>query len=289
MHLLIYNPVSGNSGDELVKIVNLFGQYNMQLQVALTQEHQPIVDILETYKNSVDTVVVAGGDGTISQVIDALKVLDMSASLLIYPRGTTNEYASTIGITKNTLEAYLKGECETKFVDLGSFNEDNMFTYSFVFGNFSHITYETPQWLKNRLGYIAYWIYGFMSLYILKLKRYRMKFEFNDEVLEGDFMFGSISNSHTLGRIINLNDVSFSDGLLELVIVSAPKSLRDIRYFLGDARTGENTSGLLIQKKVESVVVSSPKKHSWSADGEFSGRFDHLEVKVSKAALKIIK
>lgn len=288
MHLLIYNPVSGNSGDELKKITDLFQQYDVELKVVETSLDTSINEVLSIHYLDLECIVVAGGDGTISQVIDGIVLNNLDCNLLIYPRGTTNEYATNLSITKDVLESYLKGDSTVICVDVGVYNDTNFFTYSFIFGNFSHITYETPQWLKNRLGYVAYWIYGIASLYILKLKSYQMTFKFNNKTVSDKFLFGSVSNSDTLGKVIHLKDVSFKDGLLELFLIRVPRSFKEVRGFLYDSRTGKNTSNLIIEEKVERVEVSSPNKHSWSADGEFSGKFNELTIEVKQKGIRII-
>lgn len=286
MHLLIYNPVSGNSGDECEYLTRNLEKYKVDYKIVYTEESN-----LKNIKKSLSeasTVIVAGGDGTVSQVMNEMYQIDNKPNFLIYPRGTTNEYASSIGVSKNTFLDYLNNNYKCKSIDMGQYNNKGIFTYSMVFGNFSHIPYETPQWLKNKIGYVAYWLYGFMTLYILKLKQYQMTFKYHEKVIEGKFMFGSVSNSETLGRILKLNNVIYDDGLLELVLIRAPKSIKEVFYFLNDIRTGLNKSGLFVQEKISEISISSPREHSWSADGEFSGHYNNLKISVFPKSLKII-
>lgn len=288
MHLLVYNPVSGKEGDDLNYLKDLFSEKEIDLEILVTNDKNSINKYFNESSFNFTCVIVAGGDGTISQTIESLVLHDINTKVLVFPRGTTNEYASTMNITRDTVVNYLEGLYEIKYVDIGVFNKTQTFTYSLIFGNFTHVTYETPQWLKNKLGYIAYWVHGVFSLYFLKLKRYKMKFEYNEEIVEDKFLFGSVSNSETLGKVIHLDDVSYSDGLLELFLVKAPKSLKEIRRLLYDARTGQNTSGLFIKEKIEKISVESPKSHSWSADGEFSGSFSKLIIEIKKQAISIV-
>lgn len=288
MHLLIYNPVAGNGTDELDKIQNLFLKYNIKLETLVTSEHNNLTETLDTYTNKYEAIIVAGGDGTVSTVINFLVKYKVETKLIIYPKGTSNEYADNFEITKNTLTEYLLGKYTVNKVDVGMYNESNIFIYSFAFGNYSHIPYETPQWLKNRVGYFAYWMYAFLSLYFVRIKRYSINFEADDFELDEKVLFGSVSNSKTLGRVINLDDVVFDDGYLELFIVKSPKSFKEVIGFIHDARTGEDTSGLLIHRKIKSLNVTSDKLHSWSADGEYSGKFENITIKVLEGAITII-
>lgn len=288
MILLIYNPVSGMGDNDLENILELLNSNDKEYVLVQTEDDNTIKKLFSEEVLEYSAIIVVGGDGTVSQVIEAIVNNNIDVDLIVYPKGTSNEYAASLGVSKLTLSDYLQHKTSLLEVDLGRYGDDGVFTYSFVFGNFSHVPYETPQWLKNRLGYIAYWLYAFVTLYIFRLKRYKMRFEFNDKVVDGNFLFGSISNSETLGKVIRLNDVSFSDGLMEVFLVKAPGSLRELTRFLHDARTGNDTSGLIIREKVSYIGVNSPKKHSWSADGEYSGTFSSLSISVKEKAIRVV-
>lgn len=287
--LLIYNPVSGIAGDDYEAIVYTLHSKNVDFHSLVTEDENSVDEYLSSVSTEYHCIIAAGGDGTISQVIQAIVNYDLKSKLLIFPRGTTNEYAASLDVDKGTLQRYLDDDYSETCVDIGRFSNKGIFTYSFVFGNFSHVPYETPQWLKNKLGYVAYWLYGFVTLYIFRLKRYEMSFRYNNKVVEGKFLFGSVSNSETLGKVIQLSDVSYSDGLMEIFLVKAPSTFREVISFLHDARTGKYKSELFIHDKVTGVDVSSPNVHAWSADGEFSGSFDKLEIKVKCKAVYLIR
>ena len=288
MHLLIYNPVSGKDGNDLSYLESLLINNKIEYKLLVTIDEHSISDYFNENNYNYSCIIIAGGDGTISQTIRSVVLKNIKTNILVFPRGTTNEYASTLEINKDTIVKYFDNHYTFKAVDIGVFNDIDTFTYSLIFGNFTHVTYETPQWLKNRIGYFAYWVYGFFNFYVFKIKKYKMTFWFNGKKYDDEFLFGSISNSESLGKVIQLDDVSYSDGLLELILVKAPKTFKQFRMFLGDIRYNKNLSGLIIKDKVKDVKVKSLKKHSWSADGEFSGRFDEVNINIKEKAIKII-
>ena len=93
-----------------------------------------------------------------------------------------------------------------------AFNEDN-FIYVAAFGMFTDVSYETSQDLKNILGHLAYVMEG--AKRIFDVKTYHLCVEANGEVHEGDYIYGMITNSHSIGGFRNLvgNDVEMDDGL----------------------------------------------------------------------------
>ena len=56
-------------------------------------------------------------------------------------------------------------------VDIGLSNNDKIVSYALSFGNFTDVTYKTPQKLKNYLGYKAYILFGFLTFRRIKSVR----------------------------------------------------------------------------------------------------------------------
>ena len=64
------------------------------------------------------------------------------------------------------------------------------------------MSYQTNQELKNLLGHAAYILEGAKSL--LDLTAYEMRVEYEDIVLEGEFIFGMVTNSISVGGFKNI-------------------------------------------------------------------------------------
>lgn len=77
--------------------------------------------------------------------------------------------------------------------DVGVFGGDRYFTYVAAFGAFTDVSYETPQQSKQALGHLAYLLEGMNRL--PKLPHYRTRVEMDGEVVEGDYIFGGVTNS----------------------------------------------------------------------------------------------
>ena len=76
------------------------------------------------------------------------------------PAGTTNDFASSLHISKNMLEAADTVVNGVPFAcDVGVFNQD-YFVYIAAFGLFTDVSYETKQSMKNVLGHLAYILEG---------------------------------------------------------------------------------------------------------------------------------
>ncbi|AMC94031.1 hypothetical protein AOC36_08535 [Erysipelothrix larvae] len=287
--LVIFNPVSGKNSGDLDLIQSTLDDANKTYDLLKTKNEKSVEKYLKNHRDTYDVILVAGGDGTISQTIDAMIHYDIKASMCIYPKGSTNEFALALGITKDSLHNLANNTQEPLKIDIGAYNDNHSFIYSMTFGNFTHITYKTPQQLKNIFGHIAYWLYGIFTFYFLKIRTYDMKVTCDDEVYEGQFVFGGISNSNSLGTVIQLPEVSFNDGEFELMLIRKPKKHKDFRNLLLSLVMKQYDNELFIQTKGKDIRFESKREYSWNKDGEFAGRLNSLHVCVRKDYLTLYR
>ena len=82
----------------------------------------------------------------------------------------------------------------------------------------------TPQEKKNLLGHQAYMLEGVKSL--TNLKSYTMTVESDEMTLEGDFIFGMVTNTISVGGFKGLvaSNVRLDDGLFEVLLIRTPKT-----------------------------------------------------------------
>ncbi len=142
----------------------------------------------------VDVVVCSGGDGTLNETISGMMKLKKMPLLGYIPAGSTNDFATSLGIPKRMpLAAWDIVEGTPFAIDTGTFCEDMNFMYIAAFGAFTEVSYLTSQDRKNLLGHQAYMLEGVKSL--AGLKPYHMKVEWDGQVLEEDFAFGMVTNT----------------------------------------------------------------------------------------------
>ena len=208
------------------------------------------------------------------------------------PMGSTNDLAVTLGIpTKLNEAAELIASGHTNGYDVGDYN-GHQFSYVACFGPGTKISYSTPQKMKNLLGYSAYMINGFFLHLIPALadvKPRHIKIEYDGNVLEDDFYFGSFSNSTSVAGLFKFDkdDVKLDDGQFELLLVrklanplAAFNMLHRImkRDFDGDS---------LIYIKASEVKLTFEKPEIWTLDGECGGEATQVDLKVLHRAVNI--
>lgn len=288
--LMIVNPVSGRGilKQKLWKILELFSSADITTNIIFTKKSGDATEIAKNCSDDIETIVCAGGDGTLNEVISGLMQNPTPHKLGYIPVGTTNDLASSLGISKNPIEAtknIIAGHTEK--IDIGSFS-GRYFNYVASFGAFTEASYNTSQEAKNILGHFAYILEGIMSL--ANIRPYKVKFTFNDTVLEDDFIFSAISNTTSLGGVLKLKDtlVALNDGEFELLVVKNPTNIIQLQKILGEIMT-QNFSGDLVQLYHTShIVVESEDGFDWTLDGECHHGTKKEEIKNINKAIKLI-
>ena len=202
--LFIYNRHAGKNKTwaGLSNIINAMTEEDCLVTAYPTQYRGDAGEAIVRWSKDFDQVVVAGGDGTLSEAIAGAVRLDEQPIIGYIPVGTTNDFSKNLNLPLGDLTALaataVTGVPHTH--DLGRFNGQS-FLYVAAFGAFTEIAYSTPQKAKNLLGYNAYVLEVVKNL--ASIKPYHLKVEYDDKVIEGDFLYGMVSNTTSVGRFNN--------------------------------------------------------------------------------------
>lgn len=272
--LFIFNPHAGKGAikGQLPGVLDAFTKAGYLVTAYPTQSKGDAARVAAELGGQFDRVVCCGGDGTLSETISGLLTLDECPPLGYVPAGTTNDFSRNLHLPKNLEEAARTAVTgPVRRCDVGLFNQKN-FIYVAAFGAFTEVSYNTPQEFKNMFGHLAYVLEGIKSL--AAIKSYQVTIDHDGEVLEGEFIYGMVSNTISVGGFKGLptGEVCLDDGLFEVLLVRKPKTLAELQSI---------SSALLQQKKVEggAVVSFSASKLRftcqealpWTLDGEFGG------------------
>ena len=104
--LLIINPTSGRGiiKDYLLLIISQLSLAGYEVVVYPTKAKYDAVEKMKEARNY-DLVVASGGDGTLNEVITGLIQANANTPIAYIPTGTTNDFATTLGIPKNIPKA----------------------------------------------------------------------------------------------------------------------------------------------------------------------------------------
>ncbi len=276
----------------LFDIVNAFYSSGYEVSVAVSQKHNHAKEIAKEAlsKKQYDFLVCCGGDGTLNEVINGIMTSKNPVPIGYIPSGSTNDFASTAGLSKDIkkcAESIAKGQSVS--LDLGLFGSE-YFCYVASFGAFTQTSYQTPQANKNTLGHFAYILEGIKDL--TQIKPYHVKFTADGKVYEGDYLFGSISNTTSIGGFLKLNPslVKLDDGLFEVLLVKNPANPIDVQQLLlALANSDFSNNNLFEFFTASSVTVETKDAFDWSLDGEHTKGNEKIQIDNFKGAIKLIK
>jgi len=103
--LFVYNPTSGAGTivKKIPQIIKIFSNANYQTDLYPTKAKFDGKDkVIADYKEY-DRIVVAGGDGMLNELVNAIMSIDADIEVGYIPTGTTNDFAHTHKISKKIL------------------------------------------------------------------------------------------------------------------------------------------------------------------------------------------
>lgn len=288
--LLIINPHAGKmrANSSLFAILSELCAAGYEPTVYLTKCQGDATEKVKADGDQFGTIVCCGGDGTLNETINGLMALQTKPTVGYIPCGTTNDFASTLGLPTNIRKAAkVIAAGNEKTLDLGSFG-GRYFSYVASFGMFTQASYDTPQQVKNTLGHFAY-ILDAASL-LSKIKPYKIRCICDDYIDEGEFIFGGITNSTSLAGVIKLPSemVDLSDGMLEVFLLRQPKNPTELNDLLWavSAKDYENENIVMHHGRHIEIICDEPL--AFTLDGEFGGEITDVKIDCEKQALRII-
>ncbi len=292
--LLIVNPVSGTLGskDALFSALKVFCAEGWEVTTALTQfrGHATIL-AKHAAERGFEAVVCVGGDGTLNETISGIVGAREGILPLGYvPCGSTNDFAATLGISTDPEEAAKTiTRSEGVRLDLGRFSEEHYFSYIASFGAFTQASYSAPQDLKNIVGHMAYIIEGIKD--ISSITPYRVSVEAEGISCSGNYIFGSVSNTRSVGGIVKLkeDEIGLDDGLFEIILVKYPETPVDFSNLITGIFSSDFSSDVFEYFKASEVRFTMPRKLYWSLDGEKVRGETKVEIKNLHRILTLLK
>ena len=289
--LLIINPYSGKGQikNQLLDIIDQFIRAGFEVSVHITQEKGDAVKVSRKNATKYDLIVCSGGDGTFNELINGIMACEKKPYLGYIPAGTTNDFASSLGLSKNMQEAAQNIISGIPFpCDMGSFN-DKYFTYVAAFGLFTNVAYETPQEVKNILGHLAYILEGIKQL--TTIKSYHLTITHDGEKIEGDFIFGMVTSSTSVGGFKGLSgpDVRLDDGLFEVSLIKTPRNPLELNGIISCLLKQEPNPDFVYFFKTAKVHIDCDEIMPWTLDGEYGGDPDEVDIKNIRLAVNFVK
>ena len=270
--LIISNASAGGSKDDVVQHVRrTFDELGEAIHL------QPAS--LETFDDDVahaardkDLVVVAGGDGTLNCTLNALRDQLEELTLAIVPLGTGNDFARTVGLPQDPIEAAdaIAHRGHERSVDYGRARgggTERFFLNACMGGFPVEVNEAIDEDTKRRLGPLAFWVGGAKA--VARLPHYRIRI--NTQAIDEVVAVG-VGNGKTAGGGIPVfPEADPADGALECAAMQVGGVLDGLRLASG-IRSGDHASlDNVWTRRTSTVEVDADPVLEFNVDGDLVG------------------
>lgn len=283
--VFIINPASGvnkksNLGD---KIIGFFEGEMIEPIIKYTQKAGDAYDFAKQYaEKSFDSIVVAGGDGTINEVVNGIGT--MGVPLGIIPGGSGNGLARHLGIPLNSTKA-LKVILDGIIQDIDVLDINGKLSANVSGVGFDALVAHRFQ-NKSKRGLSSYIKVILKEFNSFQAQNYKLIIDGKE--CEKEAFLISFANSSQFGNNASISPkASISDGLFDLCIVKPfPKISTPI--ILQRLMTGriDKDKHLEIIKAKELTLTQESDIYHLDGDPFEGGR--RLNIKILPSVLKII-
>ncbi|MBS3083484.1 diacylglycerol kinase family lipid kinase [Candidatus Pacearchaeota archaeon] len=258
---------------------------DIKLDISFTKYPKHAMKLAKNAGNKYDLVIVAGGDGTVNEVINGL--FGSKATLVIIPFGSTNVLALELGIpfnVKRACDLIVNGKRIN--IDLGhakTNQEERYFSMMLSVGFDASLINQIDSKFKKRWGKLAYPLAGIKHIFKYKWSNIHVKHKVHSI---GYFVI--ISNSKCYGGEYQIADkANMKDGLLDLIVINRKKWL-DIVGIVFSLLSGKLNTFLSGEyHQTEEAHIYSRKRMLVEVDGELIGTAP-VKVKIAHKALKVM-
>ncbi len=271
--LMIVNPKAGRAKSKkyVSDIVENLKRNGHEVELEYTTPDRNASQIIKEHKLEREELIVWGGDGTLNETLNGLSETNQDAIIAFIPMGTTNDFARSLKVSFNELDVSKNIDTyKLKEVDMGKIDE-KPFNYVVSFGIFSKASYSTSRKWKNRVGKSAYYLNGIKELFNYKTHFIKITSEENN--LEGEYLYGSVSNSKYMGGfpVFRKKEVLLDDGKFEVILAKKPKNPLATTLVVLKILTGNLNDKHISYFKTSNIKIDAPNGIDLSIDGEYGG------------------
>ncbi len=293
--LYIINPISGTRSkkriQELIETKTRAKNIPFQLFPSVASgDYAFLLPVIKEHK--VTDIIIAGGDGTISQVVHGLMDCDLNFGII--PCGSGNGLALTAGISKQparALDIILHGRPAA----IDGFHINNQFACMLCgLGFDAKVAHDFAQQPGRGLTtYVKQVVKNFFTA-----KTYTFEIKVKDKTFITDAYFISIANSNQFGNNFTIApQADLSDGLLDIVIVTSQSKLSVLVQTLKQIRGKNKLQTEAIEEKKKGIIyfqtdkirIRNLSEAPLHIDGDPAETSAELKIEIKKRCFRLIQ
>lgn len=283
----IYNPYSGENNiiNELDNVIKLHQEVELTVVPYRIQKGKDLAEALDIIDETYSYILIAGGDGTVDSLVNAMKHRNINIPIGILPVGTANDFGNFINMPTDIQEA-CKQILDSKpvAVDVGKINDDYFINVAST-GLFTDISQKIDTNLKNTIGKLAYYLKGIEEL--PNFRKLKVKLSSKECNYDGEMYLLLVFNGKTAGNLNLATEAEIIDGKLDVIMFKAIQIMELIPLFIKLLKGEHLDSDKVVYFKTDDVYIESSEDIVTDIDGERGPDFP-LRIQCIKGGIKLL-
>ncbi|MGL4569520.1 MAG: YegS/Rv2252/BmrU family lipid kinase [Clostridium sp.] len=283
----IYNPYSGENAilNELNNVIRIHQDAGYQIVPYMIERGKDIIESLDCIDNSYAYILIAGGDGTVDSVLNAMMKRKIKLPIGILPVGTANDFGKFIEMPQNISKACTQiVNSKPQKVDIGKINEKYFINVAST-GLFTDVSQKTDVHLKNAIGKLAYYIKGIEEL--PNFRKLKVNIKSKQYNYDGEMYLLLVFNGKTAGNLNLATRADAQDGMLDLILFKAVPVIELLPLFLKVLRGDHLDSNKVVYFKTDDVIIESNEDIVTDIDGEKGPDFP-LRIQCIEGGIEVL-
>ncbi|MGV3461236.1 MAG: diacylglycerol/lipid kinase family protein [Flavobacterium sp.] len=282
--LFVINPISGGSdkADMQAAVADYAQNEGITLIDYETTGEDDESTIAKLYKeHTPERILVAGGDGTIKIVAEAVAHTD--AIIGVLPAGSANGLSVDLNLPKD-FEETLKIAFHGDFMemDMVCINDKKSLHLSDIGVNAELIKNYEGSAIRGKLGYAIQAINTLTDM----APSFRVKVEANGQIIESEARMVVMANTQRYGTGVTINPYGImDDGKFEIVILKNMDIMVIGKILSGNMPVDSSEDIEIISTQQALITTNMPV--DFQIDGEYCGQEERLDVRILHKQMRV--
>jgi diacylglycerol kinase (ATP) len=267
--MVVVNPVTRTPAAKVVEAVHRHAPPHTEIDIRYTARDQPISELVASGLEDIDAIVASGGDGTVAEVITAIKGRDIPVGVI--PSGSTNVVAreNRIPLRTDAAAKLIFREHREVRLDVGICGE-RRFLHMAGAGIDSRLFASTNPTLKRRVGWAAY-----VPAALDSMLAPPVQFQLNVDGTRVQFVspLVIVANGASLVRpsLPIYPGLRRDDGLLDVIAFTPVGPVQTGRTLMRLATRGLHHSPYVVRLRGRDISLSTDPPIPYQLDGDVVG------------------
>ncbi|MFC4738984.1 diacylglycerol/lipid kinase family protein [Flavobacterium ponti] len=282
-YILVINPISGDLDKSEISEQTIAFAQNLNIEIVIYEtsgkdDESKINALFQEIKP--ERILIAGGDGTIKMVGEALENEDVVFGII--PAGSANGLAIDLNLP-TVLEENIKVALQNDYIeiDMVEINKKKSLHLSDIGLNALLVkNYENGS-IRGKLGYALKVVPTLNE----SEEPFETIIEFEGKKITCEAQMIVIANSQKYGTGVTINPYGLiNDGKFEIIVIKSVDFLTIGKIVTGNV--SDETEEVTTYSTNEAIITTS-RKISFQIDGEYFGEEDRLEISILPSQMKI--